>query len=47
MLLFYKPIYFRIMKDNKYFCYTIDNSGERGYQRIDKEFAIQLNDMGR
>lgn len=36
-----------IMKDNKYFCYTIDNSGERGYQRIDKEYAIQLNNMGR
>lgn len=36
-----------IMKDNKYFCYTIDNSGERGYQRVDKEYAIQLNNMGR
>jgi hypothetical protein len=36
-----------IMKDNKYFCYTIDNSGERGFQRIDKEYAIQLNNMGR
>ena len=35
------------MKDNKYFCYTIDNSGERGYQRIDKEYAIQLKNMGR
>ena len=35
------------MKNNKYFCYTIDNSGERGYQRIDKEYAIQLNNMGR
>ena len=36
-----------IMKDNKYFCYTIDNIGGRGYQRIDKEYAIQLNNMGR
>lgn len=35
------------MKDNKYFCYTIDNSGARGFQRIDKEYAIQLNNMGR
>ena len=35
------------MKDNKYFCYTIYNGGERGYQRIDKEYAIQLNNMGR
>lgn len=36
-----------IMKNNKYFCYTIDNSGARGFQRIDKEYAIQLNNMGR
>ena len=35
-----------IMKDNKYFCYTIDNSGERGYHRIDKLYAIQLHNMG-
>lgn len=34
------------MKDNKYFCYTIDNSGARGFQRIYKEYAIQLNNMG-
>lgn len=46
MLLFYKPIYFRIMKDNKYFCYTIDNSGKRDFQRIDKLYAIQLHNMG-
>lgn len=36
----------RIMKDNKYFCYTVSASGERGFQRIDKEYAIQLHNMG-
>nr|DAO26937.1 MAG TPA: hypothetical protein [Caudoviricetes sp.] len=34
------------MKDNKYFCYTIDNSGKRDFQRIDKLYAIQLHNMG-
>ena len=34
------------MQDNKYFCYTISKNGERGYQKIDKLYALQLNRMG-
>lgn len=34
------------MQDNKYFCYTISENGERGYQKIDKLYALQLNRMG-
>ena len=34
------------MQDNKYFCYTISENGERGYQKIDKKHALQLNRMG-
>lgn len=34
------------MQDNKYFCYTILENGERGYQKIDKKHALQLNRMG-
>lgn len=34
------------MQDNKYFCYTISANGERGYQKIDKKHALQLNRMG-
>ena len=33
------------MQDNKYFCYTISENGERGYQKIDKKHALQLNRM--
>lgn len=35
------------MQDNKYFCFTIDNSGRRDFQRIDKTYALDLNRMGR
>lgn len=35
------------MQDNKYFCYTISKRGERGFQRIDKLYAIQLKNMGK
>lgn len=34
------------MKNNKYLCYTIHKGGERGFQKIDKEYAIQLHNMG-
>ena len=34
------------MQDNKYFCYTISENGERGYQKIDKTHALQLNSVG-
>lgn len=34
------------MKDNKYFCYTIDKNGARGFQRICKLDAILTNKMG-
>ena len=34
------------MQDNKYFCYTISENGERGYQKIDKIQALQLNSIG-
>lgn len=34
------------MQDNKYFCYTISANGERAYQKIDKQWALQLNRMG-
>lgn len=34
------------MQDNKYFCYTISENGERGYQKIGKKHALQLNRMG-
>lgn len=34
------------MQDNKYFCYTIDRSGARGFQRIGKLDAIRLKSMG-
>ena len=34
------------MQDNKYFCYTISENGERSYQKIDKLYALQLNRMG-
>ena len=34
------------MQDNKYFYYTISENGERGYQKIDKLYALQLNRMG-
>ena len=34
------------MQDNKYFCYTISENGERGYQKIDKTQALQLNSIG-
>lgn len=35
------------MQNNKYFCYTISNNGDRDFQRIDKLYAIQLNAMGK
>ena len=31
------------MQDNKYFCYTIPENGERGYQKIGKLHALQLD----
>ena len=34
------------MQDSKYFCYTIAENGDRGYQKIDKKHALQLNRMG-
>ena len=34
------------MQDNKYFCYTISENGERDYQKIDKTHALQLNSIG-
>ncbi|MCI6119434.1 MAG: hypothetical protein MR717_09175 [Prevotella sp.] len=34
------------MQNNKYFCYTISENGERGYQKIDKIQALQLNGIG-
>ena len=35
------------MQNNKYFCYTISNNGDRDFQRIDKLYALQLNAMGK
>lgn len=35
------------MQNNKYFCYTISENGERGYQKIDKIQALQLNSIGK
>ena len=35
------------MQNNKYFCYTISENGERGYQKIDKLYALQLNSIGK
>lgn len=43
----YQPNRCRIMKDNKYFCYTVSKCGERDFQRIDKLYALQLNAMGK
>lgn len=34
------------MQNNKYFCYTISENGERGYQKIDKAQALRLNSIG-
>lgn len=34
------------MQDNKYFCYTISANGERGYQKIEKLWALQLKKNG-
>ena len=33
------------MQNNKYFCYTISNNGDRDFHRIDNLYSLQLNAM--